>query len=103
MMDAHGDENIRAQVCTSVGMKIRMEFHILPNVGLYQSLSDVQKISLCLTHKSFCDGRHIGLSLDSPVGIDIGNLCISHPEYVDLFIFPIKITGDHAFDHLKSL
>ena len=102
MTDAQRHEDIRIQVRIHMRMQIRPELMLPPDVGLHESFAKIQMIVLCLTHERLGNRRHIGLSLDLSVRIDIRHLRIIQTEDINFPVVPVYIAGNLAANDFET-
>ena len=103
MMDAQRDQQIRIQICVHMGVKIRPELAFPEDIGLHDGLPEAQPIVLRLAHERLGDGGNGGLPLDPPVRIDVRNLGVQKPEYVEHPVLAVNIAGQLPPDHLQAV
>ena len=96
MTDAQRYEDIRIQVRIHMRMQVGPELMLPPDVGLHEGLAKIQMIVLCLAHERLGNRRHVGLSLNFTVRINVRHLRIIQTEDIDLPVVPVYIAGNLA-------
>ena len=103
MADPQCDQNIRMQIGVHVGVQVRAEFVLTPDICLDDRPLLVQPVVLGLAHQRLGNGRDLRLHLHSSVRIDVGHLGIPQPENVDQPVVAVDIARHRSPDHQKAV
>ena len=91
------------QICVHMCVQICAELVLTPDISLHDRPHFIQPVFLGLAHQRFGNGRNMCLHLDPPVRINIGDLRVPQPEYIDQLVISIYIAGHRPPDHQKAV
>ena len=86
-----------------MGMEIRAELVLGPDIGLDDGPLLIEAIVLGLTHERLGNRGNLRLDLHAPVRINIGHFRIPEPEYIELPVIAVDIAGHDPPDDQKAV
>ena len=93
MNDPQGNQHIRGQIAVHMGVKIRPEFTVAPDIGFYDGLFNPEPVVLGLAHQGFGDCRDGGFPLYGSVGINIGHFRVAESENIHHPVVSVQVRG----------
>ena len=101
--DSQRDQQVRMQICVHMCVQICAELVLTPDISLHDRPHFIQPVFLGLAHQRLGNGRNMRLHLDPPVRVNIGDLRVPQPEYIDQLVISIYIAGHRPPDHQKAV